>query len=188
MATQYSRNSRRVYSNDIESVTSTGITVIQNGDLGALGTYVLSCQHDNAGCAGPESSITLSVNSIVGDLQWTYITFKLTLTGSASCWSFCKSGYGGTSANNITSWNSSIDRVFKCQNSFENPAYTLKMNACDNAADNFFHGSNDTGTKIIWMTRRRNDLSLPAGPSAGRSCNSTGAGSVTTISDIFVLI
>ena len=58
-----------------------------------------------------------------------------------------------------------------------------KVFACDNEADNFFRFN--TGVyRGFSMVRRRNVSASLAGIHTGRSCNSTGSGSVTMIDQL----
>lgn len=177
MSTYYGRNYKNITLFDISSVsllncTNTNLSDIETG-------AVLTFSHPAIGCSS--SGFTILLKDII---PWTRITYKIYLTGTTSCWAFSEgTSYVPVNAN-IVSWNSSQDRVFFPINCWELPQYTLKMSACDNNSDNFFHGSFATGSfREFYTTRRRDSMSSLAGLSCGRACLVAGT---TIISDIRV--
>lgn len=177
MGVAYGRNSLRVSNDYINTITNTnGVIVSQGNDSG--GGFEFTWYPLNNGCGQTPNS--LFVIELKDTFPWKYITYQVTARGTASCWNFNQgSGVDG----NIISFNSSIDRVFKSVNSFENPAYQTKMNACDNEANNFYRFA---GTKSFYVTRRRNSLIIPASIYVQLSCNSTGVNSSMTVNNIFI--
>lgn len=187
---------------DVNAVYTNNMTITTNGN-GSDGNYVFQGTHDTGGCGGPDSGVFIQLKD---NISWSYITVKFSLTGTASCWTFMGGGnsndgsaggyYGiaGTPpatmssypGGNIEFYNESLgDRTFWDVNAFTNPASTMakKMNACDNAADNFFRYG--TSEKQFWITCRRKSSSLGlAGVWAGRSCNTTGV--YTKIENIII--
>jgi hypothetical protein len=175
MPTVYGINSRKVLLSDISSITLLNCT---NTSLSEdIGGAVLTFSHPNIGCTS--SGFTVLLNDVI---PWTRITFEVYLTGVASCWAFCEGTNNVPTDANITTWNSGIDRVFFPENCWELPQYTLKMLACDNSSDNFFHGTYHTGTyKKFLTTRRRNSTATLAGLSHGRACINEGTTIVSNI-------
>jgi hypothetical protein len=177
MAINYGRNARKITLSDINSITLLNCTntALSENSAGAVITF----SHPNIGCT--TSGFTVLLNDII---SWSTITFKVYVTGVASCWAFCQgTNYVPTDAN-IINWSTGTDRVFFSQNCWELPQYALKMSACDNASDNFFHGTYHTGTfKSFFTTRRRSSMGSLAGLSHGRACIGEGT---TIISDIRV--
>jgi hypothetical protein len=175
MSIKYGRNYRKIFTSDIDSVTLLNCTNTSSSESST--GAVLEFSHPAIGCSS--SGFTILLNS---SLEWSQITFKINMTGTTACWAFSQgTSYVPTDAN-ILNWDSSIDRVFFSKNCWELPQYTLKMNACDNNSDNFFHPGFHTGSfKEFYTTRRRNNLGAAAGLSHGRAC--LGAGT-TIISDI----
>lgn len=185
MATLYGRNTRRITAADVNNVYTQNFTVTTSGDVGK--GFVLDGYHTTGGCGTTDPSGVFI--ELKDDVPWTYITMEFYLTGTAACWSFNNGGYPNAINNtgNLLSFNSSLDRVFNSTNSFELPQFAIKMNACDNNANNFMHGSFQVGSfRTFRVTRRRNTSGNLAGPHHGRSCNSTGTGARTIIKNIFV--
>lgn len=186
MTVFYGRKAYRVTADKISSVTNVNGTIISQGDINE--GYEITFQHDTAGCGAADSGLFVAIKDFI---PWTNISMEFYLTGTASCWSFNNGGYVGSAGNSGTgyllSYNSSLDVISKAVNSFELPQYTKQMNACDNASTNFMHSSYYTGAfRKFSITRRRDSSGNLAGPCTGRSCNSTGAGSWTTIRNIYV--
>ena len=185
MASKYGKNIYRISSSLVNGVYYYGGTVLFSGDVN--GSFEVQFRHDSSGCGNPDSGIFVEIKDFI---SWTNIVMQYSLTGTASCWGFNDSnGYGKSVGNNGTgnllAFDSSIDGAKNSINAFEDPAYTLKTRACDNNADNFMR-FNSSG-RSFFMYRRRDSSGNLAGPQHGRSCNSTGSGSVTTIKNIFVL-
>lgn len=178
MAINYGRNYRKITLSDISSISivnSTNTSAIDD-ENGA----VLQFSHSSSvGCGSSGFTILLKDTT-----PWTRITYKIYLTGTTSCWAFSQGTSYVPADANILVWDSSQDRVFFSKNCWELPQYTLKMSACDNNSDNFFHGSYATGTyREFYTTRRRNSTASLAGLSCGRACMGDGT---TIISNIRV--
>ena len=187
MSTSYNRQIHKVTASDIDAVTHQNCTIITNGDYGRNGTYLFKLQYNLSGCGGSESGGSIDIANKPDGWRWEYITWKNTIYGAASCWSFnVFGGYGGIGLNGLLAWNSTYDSVHWCSNSFETEGVTLKMHACDNNVTNFHRSQVNPDPKVFWTTRRRDSSTTPAGPSHGRSCNSTGTGATWTVSDIIV--
>ena len=161
------------------------MTLVSSGS-DARGAYYASAyvNSDAPGCGNPKEPImTVSINDAILP-GWKYVTFKSYGTFLASCWWLNES----SAANNIASYSAaSGDRIFRSTNCFELSQFAVKTFACDNNSDNAFHSSFYVGTYREWyQMRRRSDLTQPAGPGVYLSCNSTGAGAVITLSDMYV--
>lgn len=179
----------QVTSANIDSVSITGGTLISAGNNGPAGEYQVVFQHDLFGCGNPDSGVYIQLNDTI---KWSNIVYRWSGTGLASCWSFNQSGYGAAAdpvnggTGNLKSYDESLgDGVFYSYLTWEVPAYQShnRVSACDNDSNNFFR-YNETLPKAFSIKRRRNSLSSLAGIHHGRSCNSTGAGAITTINNI----
>jgi hypothetical protein len=175
------KNFRRVTSDMIDSVVNQNCTVLSVGN-DSTGGYSISYQFNNGGCGGTESGLYVKIKNTI---HWSRIFCRFLNEGTAACWHFNQNGYGGI-APNLAGYNTSLgDIIFRpdASNSFENPAYTVQVTACDNDATNFMRFS---GVKTFYMFMRRNDSNI-AGFGHGRSCNSSGGGSYCTISEIYIM-
>lgn len=186
MAVNYGQAARRVTSSEVYQVVTTGGTVLSTGDDND--GFFVSFQHDQAGCGAAESGVFVEIKDFI---TWTYVSMEFYLTGTAACWSFNNgdraTGIGNSGTGNLLSFNSTLDRVHKSVNCFELPQFTLQMSACDNNSNNFFNNAYHVGSfKTFRINRRRNVNGNRAGPMHGRSCNTTGSGSVTLIRNIWV--
>tara|TARA_Y100000034_G_C6798323_1_gene357981 strand:- start:129 stop:698 length:570 start_codon:yes stop_codon:yes gene_type:complete len=187
MGTSYGRQIHKVVSGDIDTVTQQNCTILTNDNSGNHNTYVLKLQFNASGCGGSEAGGNITINNLVEGWRWEYITWKNELYGYGSCYNFNENGYGGQGVNGLVSYSTStsvIDSVQWCYQSFEVAGISEVMKRCDNAASNMFRMAPDP--KVFWTTRRRDSSTSPAGPSHGRSCNSTGAGATWRVSDIVV--
>jgi len=174
MGISYGRNSLRVTNSYINQITNTNGVIVSQGD-DSSGGFQFVWYPLNGGCGStPDSRFFIELKDT---FPWKYITYQVSTTGIAACWDF------NQSSGNFISFDSSIDRVFNSANSFENPAYQIKMSACDNDATNFYRFS---GVKSFYVTRRRNSLVTPASIFLNLSCNTVGAGSAVTINNIFI--
>lgn len=189
MAVHFNTRAKRVTSDDIYSITLLNTTVNTSTDIN--GGFVFEGYHTVAGCGGVETGILITLKD---NISWTRISFKWEGSGTASCWSFMdpsNGAYGASTGNpsgNMLSYNESLgDRLYDNYLTWEVSAYQShnRTYACDNNADNFFR-YNSGELKRFRMSRRRNVNGSLAAIHHGRSCNSTGAGSVTRISDIFI--
>ena len=172
---------RRVTNDMIDSVVNTNCTLLSQGN-DSTGGYAISYQFNLGGCGGTESGLYVKIKNTI---TWSRIFCKFTNEGTAACWTFNQSGYGGIAPNLASYSTGSGDIIFRpdASNSFENSAYTVQVGACDNEATNFMRFS---GVKTFYMFMRRNNSDI-AGFGHGRSCNGTGAGSYCTISEIYIL-
>lgn len=171
MALKHGQQGRIILDADVDSITNTGIaSVDKNGD--ERGSFHYKVTTPNDGCTTNNGFVILLKDVI----SWTKMSYKVTLTGTASCWNFNhNTNYLPAVAHNILGFNSSLDTVTKCTNTFEQSQFALKMFACDNNSDNFFHGSFAVGNpKIFTAVRRRDSISNGlAGPGIGVNCNAT---------------
>lgn len=187
MATKYGKTSRRITPSDISSVTVNNMTLISSGSDARGGYFYSGYVNTGAGgCgSGVEPSILINIKNTALD-NWRVITFKTFGTFTASCWSLNVSSW----ANNLLAMDTSLgDGFSRSTNCFELSQFTKQTSACDNEPTNAFHSSFYVGTfREFYQTRRRNSLSTEAGPAMQLSCNSTGASSIITISDIYVML
>lgn len=167
---------------DVDSITTQNLTSIdKNGD--EKGSFHFKCTIPADGC-GSASGFIILLKDVI---PWTKISYKVEITGTSSCWNFNhNTNYLPAGVpHNILAWNSSLDRVVRCSNSFEQPQFTLKMYACDNNADNFYHSSFHVGNPKIFTAIRRRDAigNGLAGPAIGIDCN---GGNTIEVSEIVV--
>lgn len=180
MATFYGMNSYTVNNNMVQSVTTTGGTILSQGDVN--GSYEVTFRHDLSGCGGPQSGILILLKDII---PWTNISFEWLGNGIAACWSFMGTGdnYGtetGTFTGNLLAYNEALgDLVTRTYLTWEVPQYQRvnKTVACDNEADNFFR-FNSGEYKSFRMKRRRDVNGSLAGIHHGRSCNTTSSNTI----------
>jgi hypothetical protein len=190
MAVGYGPVSRLLTSNDINNITIANSTLISSG-IDINGGYYVTFQPNNYGCGvTPNSSLQVELKD---NSLWTKITYEMYFTLTSSCWNF--NNYGTFGTGNLLTFNSTIDRVFNCVNSFEVidggtglPKYTKQMNACDGATTNFLLSGNQTGTYRSFFVTRRRDTSTSALVKliCELSCNATGAGNNVTFRNIRV--
>ena len=190
MSVFYGRNASQVNLYGVNSVSTTGGTILSQGN-DANGGYFIQFQHDLGGCGGPDSGIYIELKDTT--INWTWISCRFQVSGSASCWSFSNTGgsnYGagvgisGT-ANLLAYSTASGDKLSKGYLTIDDPTFATHdpLYACDNDANNFFRYN--TGVyRSFTMTRRRNVGAGLAGIHHGRSCNTSGGGSVTIIDQI----
>lgn len=185
------RSSVMVSSSYVNSVNITGGTILAQAN-DSNGGFAVSFQHNVGGCGGADSGIFVELKDTI---MWTGISFRITLIGSAACWSFANSsGYGAavgySTTGNLLDYNASqgdqVDISYLAQ---QDPAYSSHsvVHACDNDANNFMR-YNTGNYRYFTMKRRRNVNGSLAGIATGRSCNSTGSGSITYIDNIFIWI
>ena len=175
------KNFKRITSDMVDTVYNQNCTLLSQGN-DSTGGYAISYQFNLGGCGGTESGLYFTIKNTI---TWSRIFCKFTNEGTAACWTFNQSGYGGVSPN-LASYNAGLgDIIFRLDalNSFENSAYTVQVGACDNEATNFMRFS---GVKTFYMFMRRNNSNI-AGVGHGRSCNGTGSGQYCTISEIYIL-
>jgi hypothetical protein len=176
---------RRVTSNMVDTVYNQNCTITSQGN-DSTGGYSISYYFNNGGCGGTESGLYFT---IINTIPWSRILCKFTNNGTASCWTFNQSGYGGIAPNLASYSAGSGDIIFRwdATNSFQNTGYTVQTGACDNDPTNFMHGAYASGDpKTFYMFMRRNS-GASAGVGHGRSCNGTGSGQNCTISEIYIM-
>ncbi len=176
-----------ITSANVDSVNITGGTILSSGDT-ALG-YEVQFRHDLGGCGGPDSGVFVKLNDSIpwNNISWTWLGI-----GSAACWSFNVSGFGGAAdpagggTGNLQGYDPSLGDVIEFPYlSWEDPQFQShsRVYACDNDANNFMRYNTGDYRSFV-MKRRRNSMASLAGIHHGRSCNSTGGGSITIIRGI----
>lgn len=187
MGTFYGRKGYKIDSSWVNSIATTGGTVLSSGD-DSNGAFAVSFRHDLGGCGNPDSGIFVQLKD---NIIWTGMSVEFQLLGSASCWSFNNLGYGqavGSGTGNMLPYSEAAgDLCVKTYLAQNDAPYTThdKVNACDNNADNFFRFNTSVYRNCTFVRRRDVNGSL-AGPHHGRSCNSTGSGAITIIKNIYV--
>lgn len=188
MATTYGQKGYIVQPGQINGIYVTGATVLSQGFDGR--GFSVTCRHDLAGCGNPDTGIFVEISDFV---PWTWMSVEFLVIGQAACWSFMNSsaygaavGSGGT-GNMLNYDESQGDKCIKTYLAQEEPAFSThnKVYACDNNADNFMRYNTSVYRKCTFVRRRNVNGSL-AGPHHGRSCSSTGSGSLTIIQNIVV--
>lgn len=186
MAVNYGRKGYVIQLSDVNAVYTTGGTVLSQGSVN--GCFEVSFRHDLGGCGGPDSGIFVELKD---NISWKYMSCQFLLLGQASCWSFNSAGYGaavGNGTGNILPYSEaqgdSCVKTYLAQNDVGFTTHN-KVTACDNNADNFMVYNTNVYRRCTFVRRRNLNGSL-AGPHHGRSCNSTGANSVTIINNIVV--
>ena len=184
MGVKYGTKAVRVKSSDINLVVNTNGTILSQGD-DSSGGYSISFQFNNAGCGWDPLASAMQVQ-LKDNVPWTKVSYEVFNAGDAACWNFNSGGTYGLG--NLINFDSSLDRLFFSNNSFELSKYTKIMQACDNATTNFFHPAFKTGTtNSFFVTRRRNtSVSSLVNLIFERQCNSFGTGSYVTLRNIFV--
>lgn len=175
----------------IHSYELANSTLMSAGNDGN-GMYSISAYHNAGGCGNPnESGIWVKIKSDV--IPWTRVICKFSFYGTAACWGFNGGGFGSLtdqSGNMLNYDTSQGDIIFRpdATNSFNLTQFQVKNSACDNDSNNFFHGSYQTGDpkSFYMLSRRKTSNSNPAGPVHGRSCNATGTGAYTIISEMYI--
>jgi len=182
MGQSYGIRAFRVPTTAISTINLTNTTLTASSDSpSGSGTWDFS--HANMACGSTGCNLIIDDNAI--PFTWTHISWNTYLAVTSSCWDFAQnnSGYGNGTHNIQTFSTANGDAVSKPKNCFELVQYAVKMQACDNNADNFNHGSYATGSFRYWNMRRRRNGTLAAGPAIGLAC--TGGGT-SRISEIFV--
>jgi hypothetical protein len=188
MSTFYGRASTRVSSADVNAVYTTGGSIITQID-DTNGEFYFRFQHTASGCGAADTGFFIELKDT--SPNWTWISCRIQLIGSAACWSFSNSsaygaGVGNSGTANLQNYDptygDSFTRSYLSVN--ESPYDThSKVYACDNDSNNFMRYN--TGVyRGFTMVRRRNMNGNLAGIHHGRSCNSTGSGSDTIVDQI----
>jgi hypothetical protein len=188
MSVTAGRSSVGVTSTYVNALHTTGATVLSSGNDNS-GLYSVTVQVNNGGCGGPDFGVFVQLTDTI---PWNGISFRVQLSGTASCWSFNTSGYGAIGGFSTTgylqSYNISLgDQIYLSYLAQQDPAYSSHdpVFACDNNANNFMRFNAGT-FKFFTMKRRRDTSNNLAGPYIGRSCTSTGSGSLVIIDNIFI--
>jgi len=182
MSTYGGQRSILVTSANIYAVNLSNCILLDSGDKGIFGGYMVKVYHNTSGCGNPSSYIFLELND---SHPWTGIACEFELGGTASCWNFNYNGDGYLL--NYSENDGDIIPNERCLNCWEYAEFRThsKVTACDNDSNNFFHGGYQKGDpKIFLMKRRRDGSGNKAGIYHYRSCNSTGASSYTIIKNI----
>lgn len=188
MGVNYNRTSIKVTAALVNSVITTGGTVLSSGDVN--GVFRVVYRVDSGGCGGPDSGIFVQLKDTY---PWNGISFETKLGGSASCWSFNVAGsYGSIAGYNTSGYLQAYstadgDLIYRSYLAQEDAQFSSHnpVTACDNDANNFMRYN--TGIlRYFTMKRRRDTSGTLAGPYIGRSCTSTGSDSLVIISNIFI--
>ena len=188
MSVTAGRSSIGVTSAYVNAVHTTGATVLSSGNSDS-GLYSITVRVDNGGCGGPDFGVFVQLKDTIA---WNGISFRTQLSGTASCWSFNTAGYGAIASFSTTgylqTYNTSLgDQIYLSYLAQQDPQFSSHdpVVACDNEANNFMRYNSDT-LKLFTMKRRRDTSGNLAGPYIGRSCTSTGSGSLVIIDNIFI--
>lgn len=179
MSLDYGQTGYKIGLRNISAANLTSCSLTNTEEVGGFGKWTFSM--NNVACGSTGFNLIIDDNTI--PFVWTKIAWKTWIGFPSSCWDFSNSnGQYGNGNHNILGWSpSSGDVISKPVNSFELSQYAVKMQACDNNADNFNHGSYATGSYRHWnMVRRRNGTSA-AGPGIGFACTSGGTCYVSEI-------
>tara|TARA_R110000737_G_C14332123_1_gene441706 strand:+ start:31 stop:600 length:570 start_codon:yes stop_codon:yes gene_type:complete len=168
-----------VTSDLVNSVATTGGTIMSQGNTGPNGGYTITFKHDLGGCGSADSGILILLKD---DFSWNRMAFDWEGNGTAACWSFMHtSGFGastGTVNGNMSPLDSiNVDAIINPELTWEVSAYQShnRVYACDNNANNFFRFNSSSYKKFRMLRTRIADTTNLAGIHHGRSCNSTGA-------------
>jgi hypothetical protein len=191
MASAYGPNGNSVVASLVNSVNITGGTVLSAFDDFENG-FTVTFRHDTTGCGGPDSGIFVEIKDFI---PWKYMSCRFRLLGTAACWSFMNTGggnYGGAAGSSGTgymlAYNESLgDRIIRTYLAQDDAQFIGhdKVYACDNESSNFMRYNGDQ-YKTFTIVRRRSVSASLAGVHHGRSCNSSGSGSITIIDQIRV--
>lgn len=173
--TLYGHRFRKVTSDMVDAVWTSGTSSINSSGNDSNGYYRLSFQHSNSGCDSSGFAIKIKQN-----IEWSYLICDFYMEGFASCWNFNCDGYSPSSG--MLNWDAGSGDLFMDPfNSFELSQFTKKSSACDNDSTNFMHGGYGVGSnRGFTMLSRRNGTTY-AGPTHGRACNGSGLTIVTNI-------
>ncbi len=173
----------------INSLNTTGATVLSQSYDTDNG-YTVTIQHDLAGCGGAETGFFIEIKD---PFPWRNMSCRFRLLGGAACWSFMNTGgsnYGTAAGSSGTGYMLSYseaagDRIIRTYLAQDDPQFAThdKVFACDNDTNNFMR-YNTGEYRSFTMVRRRNVNGSLAGVHHGRSCNSTGGGSITIVDQI----
>lgn len=190
MSVTAGRSSIGVTSAYVNAVHTTGATVLSSGNSDS-GLYSITVRVDNGGCGGPDFGVFVQLKDTIA---WNGISFRTQLSGTAACWSFNTSGFGAIASFSTTgylqTYDTSLgDQIYLSYLAQQDPQFSSHdpVYACDNEANNFMRYNSDT-LKLFTMKRRRDTSGNLAGPYIGRSCTSTGSGSLVIVDNIFIWI
>lgn len=190
MSTYGGINGHLVTSDDIYGITLLDATLVtsETGNYGLFGGYQLKCYFGASDC-----SLSAVFLQIKNDIPWTWISCEFELWGNAACWGFNGDVYGvSPTLGYLESYNELLGDIIpnqRCLNSWEKPQFQThsKTTACDNEANNFFHGAFGTGNPKTFLMKRRKDTSGNyAGINHGRACKNAGSENYTIIKNIYI--
>ena len=158
---------------DTSGRTSYTITTGSNG--GAIVNVTMT--YDSANSCASNNGVVILLKDFV---KWTGLHCSFTSTGAASCWGWNgDNGYGAgltTPTGNLSAYNANLgDFTYNEFNVWDLPQFRKYFSACDNNSDNYMHGNYQVGSsRGFTMFNRRSNMNSLAGPSHGRTCNTTG--------------
>jgi hypothetical protein len=193
MSVNYNPRARLVTADEVQTLTILNMTTTFNGDRN--GSYVYEGYHNVAGCGGPESGVQIILKD---NIPWTRISFLFEGTGGSACWSFMSSSGQravdtGIPTGNLLDFSEAAgDRIYDGWLSYTGNGNvggidSPRTSRCDNDPGNWMN-FNTSLFRRFRMNRRRNVGVGLAGIHHGRSCNGTGTGNVTRISNIFIWV
>jgi hypothetical protein len=194
MSVNYNPRARLVTADEVQSVTILNMTTTFNSDRN--GSYTYEGYHNVTGCGGPESGVLILLKD---NIPWTRMSFLFEASGNAACWSFMSSegqraiGTGTPTGNMLEFSEAAGDRIYDGYLSYTGNGNvggidSPKTSRCDTDAANWMNFNTGGVFRRFRMTRRRNVGAGLAGIHHGRSCNGTGTGNVTRISNIFIWV
>lgn len=171
----------------VNSISLRGMEGTASSD--SNGSFVYSGYKTNTGCDNSVVYIELK-----DPFAWNRISCRFIINGHAACWTFNTTGGWNpghfTPSGNLLGYDASAGDVFteaRSLNSWGVEAFQShdRTAACDNNANNFYHGSFQTGNpKMFLMRRRRNTSGNLAGIYHASACHLSGTGHNITIKDI----
>lgn len=131
-------------------------------DVTGQSTYLITTDYDGSAIVTvtmiSNGCITATgVNVLLKDtILWDRLHCTFTLTGYGSCWGFNgNNGYGsGLTATQLTgnllAYNAALgDSTREESNVWDRPQFTKRFSACDNASNNYMHGSYAYATRSL---------------------------------------
>ena len=170
---------------NIDTTGRTSYAITEDSSGGAIVTVTMTSDPTN-GC---NSNNGFSID-ILDVIPWNRMSCRFVSTGAASCWGW--NGNNGSGAGltrptgNLFAYSAgSGDSTRNEFNVWDLPQFTKAFSACDNASTNYMHGTYQVGSSRGFdMFVRRNSMSLPAGPSHGRTCSGLGT---VVVSNMFIM-
>jgi len=170
--------------------TSTRTTYnITTDSLG--GAIITSTMLSDVNSCNSQNCISIQIGNSTPN--WTHLYCKFESIGSASCWGWNgNNGYGvgltsSQKQGNMLGYSVESGDFTKNEfNVWDLPQFNKYFAACDNETYNYMHGSYLIGdSRGFDLFSRRNNMSILAGPSHGRTCSNNGT---ITISNIRIII